>query len=424
MLSGCSGARPVELDPKSGWFAKKLTRAERLAKIAAYHKLDGKNFSKLLALGKNPTVSADPKKIKTDYEAILEREQKGAPLKYNVEATALGDVLGKGKLQCSSGTLMYSLLLAEKGAEDDAVVIVEDGHVLPGFVEKVPAKDGKPESYRLFGVETTYAGKAIKSYGDLGELSQGKYPLRVVTMSDYLAIEANKDDIAKYQVGSIRKAAQARFDEKYGLAPKARWKETDQEAKPSCKDLNWSPLAFGAVDVPPGDRDRKTADELQAPFGSIPLGYGFPQFEGLHVMAVDFYAVYYVSDKALGHLEAAQHCYKMGMRLANYSVVLYLSSQGYFEDSEDSFWIDPTPSMGDYSATFDAKTKKIDSSVSKENYKKLDPFNWRYIGAGEKRLAICYMGYPWEGNPLHPGASYQQTQSYSGKGANVEKKKK
>lgn len=90
------------------------------------------------------------------------RDEVGS-LAYNRDMVSLMNYLNEGRMQCYSGTSLFEVLrqaqTPKSQSKDLFVVIFENGHVLPGYLEL------KSDGYHLVGIETTVDGSGRKQYG-------------------------------------------------------------------------------------------------------------------------------------------------------------------------------------------------------------------------------------------------------------------
>ncbi|MBT4793495.1 MAG: hypothetical protein HON90_18120, partial [Halobacteriovoraceae bacterium] len=149
-------------------------------------KLDQKLSSIIEALGEKVKKLSLPE-FKLAYENIIEA-QLNKTLKYNKAYFSVPSKVFKGKTQCSGGTKTDLLLnLKLRGADyyqKRPVVIITDGHILPGFLT------GHENEWHLFGVETTTSGESLVYLGDIQEISRLMETTLVIDAFDYLYINA------------------------------------------------------------------------------------------------------------------------------------------------------------------------------------------------------------------------------------------
>lgn len=189
--------------------------------------------------------------FKVSYEKLLsERLHEGATLVYNKDAFSILNPLNDNRMQCYSGTSLF-LTLSEVSPAPHAnkVVIMTEGHVLPGYIQV------KDNALHLQGIETTSAGKGLTSFGATAKI---KGRIRVFDAHQYLLVELFKSDLENF--AEVYKSMMDTMN-LYGF--KTENFEKSDAAAPSTSDkatLNSSPLGFGQANVPAGDRERAVVD--------------------------------------------------------------------------------------------------------------------------------------------------------------------
>ena len=234
------------------------------------------------AIDKNPLITyfdplldsisnkANPHDFKVGYETNLLALHNQEALKYNRDYTSVFSALFANRMQCYSGTMLFSFIYArlKKSAYFDSnqVFIYEDGHVLPGYMLKMEGQ------WHLFGVETTLNGKAKKIYGS----TSGLRGVRVVDAHVALGIEALKDRITnkafvvKTALEKTAKLYDIPLDQTEGslsnvLIPINGSIGSNTAIENTSVYLNASLFSFGdSSHVPPGDLVRETVDEFIA----------------------------------------------------------------------------------------------------------------------------------------------------------------
>ncbi|MCJ8276837.1 MAG: hypothetical protein MJK18_08345, partial [Bdellovibrionales bacterium] len=209
---------------------------------------------------------------------------------YNKEHASIYSTFQNQRMQCFSGTSLYEIVrqLKDKPADDDAVIIFESGHVLPGYMKKAEGSS----DYELVGIETTVKGRGKKSYG----LAKDVRNVRVIEANFFVAIEVFETAIKNHQ--KVFDNALSITATKYGLDidamedgisadyPSVLTYKDSEEADTTLTSLqermsdriNKSIFAFGTSNsVPSGDRPRRTADEVEPTQSgsSIPGGQVF-----------------------------------------------------------------------------------------------------------------------------------------------------
>jgi hypothetical protein len=203
-------------------------------------------------------------------------------LVYNRDNVSLFDYVNDGKMQCYSGTSLLEVLrqlqASTSVAKDDFVVIFENGHVLPGYMNKVGLE------YNLVGIETTVNGAGQKQYGPVKNLQQ----VRVMDSDFFMAIEVLESVITNRQA-VVNKALEITalrygidlsstentlanieklFTYKSLIALNAE--EVSQHNAILSEQLNASLFQFGDANTPAGDQTRPTME-------TVPSGQrGFP----------------------------------------------------------------------------------------------------------------------------------------------------
>ena len=213
---------------------------------------------------------ANPHDFKVGYEKNLLTLHKQQALKYNRDYTSVFSALFANRMQCYSGTMLFSLIYAKlkKSAYFDSnqVFIYEDGHVLPGYMLKME------DQWYLFGVETTLNGKAKKIYGP----TSGLRGVRVVDAHVALGIEALKDRITnkvfvvKTALEKTAKLYDIPLDQTENSLSNVRIPINGSIGSNAAIEntsvyLNASLFSFGdSSHVPQGDLVRETVDEFIA----------------------------------------------------------------------------------------------------------------------------------------------------------------
>lgn len=239
-------------------------------------------------VGGNQTLLKDLYGVKNTLETSL--TNKIGSLSYNRDHVSLYDYFKEGRMQCYSGTSLFEAVRQLNAplspGKNNFVVIFEDGHVLPGFMEK------SNEGYHLVGLETTVNGAGKKSYGPASELTG----VRVVSANFFMATEIFETQLSNRQ--HVLKKALELTAQKYGIDLTKSEQSIDaitkfytydvasdgsaaaaDEAKVQATladNLNSSIFAFGAPNTPAGDQPRATAEEIQTSFrgSSVATGAG------------------------------------------------------------------------------------------------------------------------------------------------------
>ena len=190
--------------------------------------------------------------LKPYYEKNIEDKiWRGQETLYNVNAINLFDPVSTNRMQCYSGTLQFisALMSQVPSHREQAVLIFTDGHVLPGILENSSGK------YKLAGVETTARGQARLDYGNTEE-TKGR--VRVVTLNDFLIVEALKNDIANLKLVLDSTLPNLKS---FGFKPEQllAYEDMDFGSNPFSK-LNQTPFAFGNVSLPEADTRRPHID--------------------------------------------------------------------------------------------------------------------------------------------------------------------
>lgn len=201
-------------------------------------------------------ASSKLENFKSEYESIIETDYNNdLPLIYNKDYDTLDSPVEYGRVQCYSGTtLFYSLLFSKsKGAMKDVdevrmVVILQDAHILPGYVE-----NGK-----LYGIESTAGGDAIIDFGKTKEIS-GR--ISVYNAKQFLFAELFKWRISNFA------ALQSQMDkystETYGFKKGSLQKPDSVKGLVSNSgEFNYpkisvTPFNFGVSNALPGDTKRE-----------------------------------------------------------------------------------------------------------------------------------------------------------------------
>jgi hypothetical protein len=216
-------------------------------------------FKKFLADNSQGLNTLGNAAIKVAYEERIEKAA-GKSLLYNMDAISVGDVVSENRLQCYSGTTLYQLLARQAlGAVEfkkrNPVVIMEKGHVLPGYLTA--------ESYRwkLTGIETTSAGPAEIEYGFVDSLTTD---IRVVDAESYAVVEAYKVVLNNPVEAANHVLLQTA--QRYGI-PQVNVKRVEPSAMipkvARLSNLNWSPFSFGTPKVSPGDKLRVRIEKMK-----------------------------------------------------------------------------------------------------------------------------------------------------------------
>ncbi|MEZ4871012.1 MAG: hypothetical protein R2827_01960 [Bdellovibrionales bacterium] len=196
---------------------------------------------------------ASPLQSKPKYEEKIEAQNQ-KPIIYNIDANTIGHLLNDSKMQCFSGTDFYMLHLSRKlaGSEivkENMVVILENGHILPGQMILVNDK------WRLYGIETTKSGEAIIDKGWAAQLHLKGKLSRVVSAELYYAVQVFKDHFAS--PADLDAAVNSAIDQtakKYGITPLPITNVSTASAGQNPESLfNSTPFGFGKPNTPPGD---------------------------------------------------------------------------------------------------------------------------------------------------------------------------
>ncbi|PIU00786.1 MAG: hypothetical protein COT74_02480 [Bdellovibrionales bacterium CG10_big_fil_rev_8_21_14_0_10_45_34] len=227
---------------------------------------------------KEKVANTEPLSLKETYEANL------GEIVYNKSHNTVGSPVEVKKAQCLSGTTLLTFINAARGyekfASSNQVVVLENGHILPAFMQR------EENAWSMKGVETTVAGKGIKNYGKTSELDKPPEARRVLRADYFLLIVALGDKVAnlsELQNVMLQKTA-AQYEiplEKLEESVKAvqvayqqKIKERQENAGSAADDGNstvtgsaeensWiGELAFGETNVPEGDQPRIKMDEV------------------------------------------------------------------------------------------------------------------------------------------------------------------
>lgn len=213
--------------------------------------------------------AGDPVKFKAAYEERLNASPDGSPM-YDASAASLEALLERNAIQCYSGTALNQLLTRMRLNQDqfvagNQVVILEPGHVLPGFMSRVQ------DEWHLFGLETTVKGDGLIYFGPAKGLTG---PIRVVDANDFAVFEIFKDHLSD-PPNTVRQAletASKRYDIRLDqLETKVSTVESGEDGQELLhRTLNASPLAFGTPDgLPASPVARSSAPSRQD------RGFGF-----------------------------------------------------------------------------------------------------------------------------------------------------
>jgi len=207
---------------------------------------------------------------------------------YNKAHVSFYSYFEKNRMQCFSGTSLFEVIrhMRASYAGDMAVIIFENGHVLPGYMERI----GRENRFNLVGMETTVIG-GRKFYGPADELTRG---IRVIEASFFLATEIFESEIQNPQ--SVFNKALEITAGKYGLdletieqsipRPVIRY-APDEDLQIQVADLqasfadrvNHSIFAFGdSSHVPSGDQQRREVEELRPSASGVNIAAGRWEF--------------------------------------------------------------------------------------------------------------------------------------------------
>ncbi len=192
------------------------------------------------------------------------------PARYNAASASLAVVQRHGSWQCNTGTSLFFLsalrLPADAFRGQHFVLIYERGHVLPGYLRR------RDDGWHLFGVEMTVLGAGQKRYGAVATLAEAGYALRIVQAPEALAVQAvgpyvsNGNELATHV---LRRTA-ARYgiplaDLERNIRDSLALRANATAAAGGAGDpppALVAPWAFGAGNVPPGDRPMMKRDWL------------------------------------------------------------------------------------------------------------------------------------------------------------------
>lgn len=230
------------------------------------------------------------------------------PLSYDyyAHANTIIDIYKNNASQCYSGTALFEVLFRDSIGlagflSANRVVIFESGHVLPGFVMKRGA------GFRLYGIETTAAGRGLVDYGPTKDLNQ---PMRIVDANDFIVVELLKAFLDKDQTEDFVQAILKNTGTKYDI-PVERLEQKIQDSDGdtvetsklpqnqeivlnmnsgwSAQLINSSPLSFGSADVDTQRRERDERDLITRgdhapldPRSERPSGGNEAQEKGVH----------------------------------------------------------------------------------------------------------------------------------------------
>lgn len=191
--------------------------------------------------------------LKNSYEKIIaDKFHQGNLLIYNKRAVSVTDIISRNRVQCYSGTTLF-LLLNEllSSPRKNTVVILTEGHILPGFI------DIEAGEMTLFGIETTQSGKAVVNYGATKSISGA---IRVFDAHQFLLIEALGQEIKNLNevyAGMLATTAKYGFDTKelYPL-------DLTTLGQRGNEALNSSLLGFGVPNTQDGDIAREESADI------------------------------------------------------------------------------------------------------------------------------------------------------------------
>lgn len=200
--------------------------------------------------------------IKLAVEEKIESKL-GTKILYNKDATDPLAIYLSGKMQSSSGTTFFNLArLYSLPAEQHAVWIYTNGHMLPGVVKK------SGEIFELEGIETTALGVALIRFGALTALDE---PIRIVhadlaTLLDLVQPYVSKEDHKDLSLKALQNTATfyqlpldrltQNINRQIESSISARRSSTESQTG---MDETEFPLSFGAKSIEAGDQQRTKA---------------------------------------------------------------------------------------------------------------------------------------------------------------------
>lgn len=204
-----------------------------------------------------------PFQLKENYERRISTDLFGnQSSQYFHNASNIFDLVTKNQMQCYSGTLNYLLALHENSTQLQSanlkpVAIFTSGHVLPGFV--VPENG---ENF-LYGIETTTIGPSKVEFGPTSGVGG---EIRIVSLKDFLVVEALKDNI-KNMLPVLQQTLTS--IEELGFNPDGLLSYDENSADFSkLAPLNRTPFGFGKASVPtlPVDRYYSSSSSYENQF--------------------------------------------------------------------------------------------------------------------------------------------------------------
>ncbi len=212
--------------------------------------------------------------FKLAYESELLKKGR---LKYNRKAFTIGHIATGSRLQCASGTDLFSILkrLAVSRSiyrAENNVIIHTCGHVLPGYLKK------EKGVWQLHGIETTALGRAHVNYGPAGALTGN---IRVITTDDYALIDAvapyinNDDQVMQAALRNTERLYGFSFDAMNSIscpqAPPSSENTQDGQCLPSAGSL----FGFGSSQSSSDeDQEMPTLNEI-SPREYLVMGQGY-----------------------------------------------------------------------------------------------------------------------------------------------------
>lgn len=185
----------------------------------------------------------------------------GSALVYNRDAQSVYNAVCDGRANCWAGTDLFIGNVISKWRVNaiengDLVVIFSNGHIQPGIF----TQDSKGK-WRLKRLETTGSSFRGEDLGPASELAhQG--PLRILMADDYLNMEANRingfptQQIVDEQLPKALDRVKKKYGVPVGELEALIKKQHDLSRENNIEANEGTPLAFGKVDVPPGDLAR------------------------------------------------------------------------------------------------------------------------------------------------------------------------
>lgn len=225
---------------------------------------------------------ADQMELKKSLDAAIDNEL--GEILYNKDHVSFYSYFEKQRMQCFSGTSLYEVIRHMRAGYnlDMAVIIFENGHVLPGYMQRI----GRSNRFELVGMETTVIG-GKKSYGPADEIQGG---VRVIEANFFLATEIFEEKILNMQ--AVFNKALEITAAKYGL-PLVQIEQTipnpvieydpQNELEIDVASLqegfeeriNRSMFAFGSsAGVPSGDQERREVEELAPQASGVNIASG------------------------------------------------------------------------------------------------------------------------------------------------------